>query len=107
KAPTGFGQLLCAADLALAEAHEIALVRDPQAPAMAEMLAVVQQPYLPHQVVALRHPDQDGEDEIIPLLPGRTARDGQPTAYACRNYARRRPVTTAHDLAGELGMAVG
>nr|PZN63298.1 MAG: thioredoxin domain-containing protein [Sphaerobacter thermophilus] len=106
KAPTGFGQLLCAADLALAEAHEIALVGDPQVPAMAEMLAVVQQPYLPHQVVALRHPDQDGEDEVIPLLAGRTARDGQPTAYVCRNYACRQPVTTAHDLAAELGMAV-
>ena len=75
-------------------------------PRVAEMLAVVQQPYLPHQVVALRHPDQDGEDEIIPLLAGRTARDGQPTAYVCRNYACRQPVTTAHDLAAELGMAV-
>ena len=97
---------LCAADLALAEAHEIALVGDPQAPAMAEMLAVVQQPYLPHQVVALRHPDRDGEDKVIPLLAGRTAHDGQPTAYVCRNYACRQPVTTAHDLAAELGMVV-
>jgi uncharacterized protein YyaL (SSP411 family) len=38
----------------------------------------------------------------IPLLEGRTAIDGKPTAYVCENFVCNRPVTTAEQLGGEL-----
>ncbi|MDI3340580.1 MAG: thioredoxin domain-containing protein [Sphaerobacter sp.] len=104
KAPTGFGQLLCAADLALAATREVALVGDPQAPGMDALLDIARRPYLPHQVVALRHPDRPDEEEIIPLLRGRTAIDGRPTAYVCEGFACRQPATTAAELAEQLGV---
>jgi uncharacterized protein YyaL (SSP411 family) len=38
----------------------------------------------------------------VPLLADRVALDGRPTAYVCRGFACRLPVTDATALAGEL-----
>ncbi|WP_435147085.1 thioredoxin domain-containing protein [Halobaculum sp. P14] len=64
--------------------------------------------YLPGAVVAHR-PETDGElddwldrlglDDAPPIWKGRDARDGDPTAYACRNYTCSPP---NHDLAEAL-----
>ncbi len=67
------------------------------------LLAVVRRAYLPNTAVALRRPDE-GEDELIPLLRGRTAIEGKATAYVCERFACQRPVTTPEDLAWQLGV---
>jgi uncharacterized protein len=38
----------------------------------------------------------------VPLLGGRFAMDGRPTAYVCRNFACRQPVTEPEALAALL-----
>ncbi|MFD0822308.1 hypothetical protein ACFQ0D_29215 [Micromonospora zhanjiangensis] len=38
----------------------------------------------------------------VPLLAGRSARDGVPTAYVCRGFVCDRPVTTVPDLTTQL-----
>jgi hypothetical protein len=44
----------------------------------------------------------DPGSSAIPLLAGRVAIDGRPTAYLCRNFACRLPVTDAAALAAEF-----
>jgi len=47
----------------------------------------------------------DGHHEMtsgVPLLEGRTAIDGKPTAYVCRNRACELPVTERTALAKQL-----
>ncbi|MBX6343207.1 MAG: thioredoxin domain-containing protein, partial [Thermomicrobiaceae bacterium] len=101
--PTGFGQLLCDADLALAPIDEVALVGDPADPGTRALLAVVRRPYLPHKVVALARPGGD-EASRVPLLAGREAQEGRPTAYVCRGFACLQPVTDPAALAAQLGL---
>jgi hypothetical protein len=99
--PTGFGRVLCAADLALARLREVALVGDPAAPDMRDMLGVVHGAYRPYTVVAIKTPD-DGPD--VALLKGRTQLAGQATAYVCENFACHLPVTEAEALRQQLEM---
>ncbi|HEU5424512.1 MAG TPA: thioredoxin domain-containing protein [Nitrolancea sp.] len=102
--PTGFGRLLTAYDFALAPAREIALAGDPTDPRTQALLDVLRRRYLPWQVLALRHPGNETEPAIIPLLEAREPIDGQPAAYVCQNYSCRLPVTTPEALAAELGL---
>ena len=115
-APTGFAQWLIALDFATSPVDEVALVAGaPPAPEatrgaraaagssatddLAALLDVVFDGYRPHQVVAVARP---GERPVIPLLEGREPLDGRTTAYVCRDFACRQPVTDAGALAGQL-----
>lgn len=49
----------------------------------------------PGTIVVLAVPDHD---DRVPLLAGRRAIAGQPTAYVCHNHACARPVTKAEEL---------
>ncbi|GAA1427585.1 thioredoxin domain-containing protein [Microlunatus lacustris] len=43
-----------------------------------------------------------GDDPGFPLLADRVARDGRPTAYVCRHFVCRLPVTTTEELVAQL-----
>jgi len=96
--PLGFGHWLGTATLIEAGVQEIALVGDPRHPEMTKMLAMVQQPYRPFQIVAL----SSGGETVVPLLYDRPAQDGKPTAYVCQNFACQLPVTTAAALRTQI-----
>src|SRR5262249_4972500 len=86
--PTAFGRLLCAFDLGLTGAIEVALAGDPAAPATQALASVVAHAYLPNAVTALRPPEAPSElEQLIPLLASREQIDGQPAAYVCRQFA--------------------
>ena len=91
-----FGRLLCSVDALLSPSREIAIVGDPADPAAQALLHTVRSRFLPHAVVALKHPDEEG---LLPVLESRTLVDGKPAAYVCENYACRLPVTTPEELA--------
>ena len=99
RVPVGFGRLLCAADFALAEVQEVAIVGNPEDPATNALLAVARASYAPYRVVALGRP---GSDPVVPLLAGRQARDGRPAVYVCRNFACQAPVSDPNDLLAVL-----
>ncbi len=102
--PNGFGHLLCTLSARLAPPTEVAIVGDPGTPETRALLGVLDRRFLPETTVALRpHPgvDPDAAD-MVPLLVGREALDGRPTAFVCQNFACRLPVTTPADLADEL-----
>jgi uncharacterized protein len=97
--PAAFGQWLNALDFALAPVDEIAIVGDPRSTDASALLAPVQLPYRPWQVLAAT---ASPASSVVPLLADRHMVDGRATAYVCRNFACRQPVTDAAALVGQL-----
>jgi hypothetical protein len=97
--PTAFAQWLQAIDFALADVAEVAIVGDPADARTAALLEVAGGRYAPNRVLAVA---PDGDASAIPLLHDRPMRDGLPTAYVCRGFACRAPVTDPEALAAQL-----
>jgi hypothetical protein len=94
--PSGFGYALSAADFLLSTPKEVAIVgNNPND--IQPMIEEVWRRYLPNKVVAASY----GID-VLPLLEGRTAIKGQPTAYVCEHYTCQQPVTEVSALAEQL-----
>ena len=103
RAPMGMGNWLCALDFYLSVPKEIAIVGDGSDPATRALLDVLYSRYLPNKVVAGKDPGLAATDSNrIPLLEGRAAIDGQPTAHVCQNYVCQLPVTEPDALATQL-----
>jgi uncharacterized protein YyaL (SSP411 family) len=96
--PTGFANWLCAIDFALADVIELAIVGRPADPEVGRLIAPALEGNRPNQVVAVGDP----ATSVVPLLAGRFAIDGRPTAFVCRNFACRQPVTEPEALAAML-----
>ncbi|MEO5885357.1 MAG: thioredoxin domain-containing protein, partial [Candidatus Limnocylindrales bacterium] len=99
--PTGFAQWLVAATFAAGHVVEVAVVGDPADAAMTTMLAPVWSTWRPNQVLAAAPADAVG-GSAIPLLAGRVAIDGRPTAYVCRDFVCDLPVTDPAALEARL-----
>jgi len=100
RAPLGLGQWLVALDWLLGGADEVAIVGDPADPRVGRLRAVLDRGYRPRLVVAVA-PSPPGS--AVPLLTGRFALRGRPTAFVCRDFACRQPVTEPEALAALLG----
>jgi uncharacterized protein len=98
--PTAFAMWLQAIDFSLADVAEVAIVGDLGLPATRALLRVASDGYTPSRVVAAS--DLDGARSAVPLLHDRPRLDGHPTAYVCRNFACRTPVTDAAALLDQL-----
>ncbi len=94
--PTGFAQWLSAMDLSLATVVEVAIVGAADDPARAALIWVVQRGYRPDLVVSVA---PDAVDRAVPLLRDRLQIGGRPTAYVCRGFVCRLPVTDPNELA--------
>jgi uncharacterized protein len=101
--PTGFAQWLGAIDLALAPVVEVAIVGAPGDPATGALLSEVRDGFRPNQVVAV---GVEPAVSTIPLLRDRVALGGVPTAYVCRGFVCRLPVTEPSAMRRELAAAV-
>jgi uncharacterized protein YyaL (SSP411 family) len=102
--PTGFAQWLSAMDLALAPVVEVAIVGALDDLATAALLGETRRGFRPNQIVSV---SAAPSDSVVPLLSGRTAIEGLPTAYVCRDFVCRMPVTDAVALRGRLDLAGG
>jgi uncharacterized protein YyaL (SSP411 family) len=98
--PTAFALWLQAIDLALAPVAEVAIVGDRSDEATRALLEVAGRGYEPNRVVALLADESAASD--IPLLEARTLLGGRPTAYVCRDFACRLPVTDPDALREQL-----
>jgi uncharacterized protein YyaL (SSP411 family) len=102
--PGAFGRLLAALDLHLHPGREVAVIGDLADPSTRALLAEIRSRYLPDTVVALA-PSGGAAVELareMPLLAGRDQVGGRPTAYVCRNFVCRLPVTEPSQLAKQL-----
>ena len=100
--PTAFGRFLCALDFHVGPRVEVAFVAPRHIEETTELAADVFTRFLPNLVVA---GVVDGHRETatgVPLLEGRVAIDGRPTAYLCRNYVCELPVTDRTALGKQL-----
>ena len=109
--PTFFGQWLVAFDLATRPIIEVAIVGRIGDPATDALLAVAREGLPTHRVLAVGPGDPvASEDPVVPgaamavptavpLLADRVAIGGRPTAYVCRGFVCRLPVTEPAALA--------
>jgi uncharacterized protein YyaL (SSP411 family) len=102
--PTAFAQWLIALDWQVGPVDELAIVGDPADPATRRLVAVATgaaggPPWRPRQVVTV---GPDPRTSAVPLLQGRFALRGAPTAFVCRSFACRQPVTEPEALAAIL-----
>ena len=99
RAPVGFGRALCAADFALADVVEVAIVGDRGAAATDALAGAARKGYAPYRVLAFKEP---GALAVLPLLEGREPLNGVPAAFVCRKFACQMPVTTPEELAASF-----
>jgi uncharacterized protein len=88
RVPRAFSWALCALELHLSPARELAIVGDVRSEVARAALA----DFSPETVVAV------GPSEEIPLLAGKSLVSGLPAVYVCERFACRAPVTRADDL---------
>jgi uncharacterized protein len=89
--PLGFARALSALDFFLDKPKEIAIVGELDKPDTQALLRVVFERFLPNKVVA-------GGDADIPLLEGRSTRNGHATAYVCEQYVCQAPTSDPGEL---------
>lgn len=80
---------------------EVALIGDLVNAAGSEILETLRAPYRPNLITAWSREDV-ARHALIPLLSERSTIEGRTTAYVCRNFACRLPVTTAAETAAAL-----
>jgi hypothetical protein len=97
--PSGFGRFLAALDFHLGPPVEVALVWPGGSDGAAPLAREVFGRYLPRRVVAGA---VEGEAADLPLLAGKSARDGRPTAYVCERYVCQAPTTDPAELGRQL-----
>jgi hypothetical protein len=95
--PNGFAHLLGAVERVVTSPMEIAIVGEPDDPRTQALRREVATRLLPAAVTLTGR-----SDDASPLLAGRTARDGVPTAYVCEHYTCRQPVTDPAELRVQL-----
>jgi len=79
-----------------------ALMTHPRVEIAAALIGVARRGHRPWQVLAA---SADPAASTVPLLRDRVALDGRATAYVCRAFACRRPVTQPEELAAQLAGA--
>jgi uncharacterized protein YyaL (SSP411 family) len=98
-APSGFGHALSALDLSIGPSHEVAIIGEPTAEDTRAMVdAAVRVRWRPNAVLAVASPADWTSLDVVPLLRDRPQIDGKPTAYVCRRFLCRAPVTSPAEL---------
>ncbi len=106
RTPFQHERLLCGIEAWHQGFEEIVIVGDAADAATQALLRAVYEIYLPNKVVARLDPTAEGTRPTLPLLAGKAAIDGKPTAYVCRNFACQKPTTDPAELAAQLRTAV-
>ena len=97
--PSGFGQMLCGLDTFTRRPVEIVLVGDPEDSATKDLLKTAYGRLPSRRVIVLAGPDEREDlSRRIPILSDKTAVNGRPTAYVCRDSVCSEPVTTPTQL---------
>ena len=96
--PVAFPVWLGALGFASAQVVQVAIVGEPGAADTRALVDVARRGFQPYRILALGDPVTSSVD----LLRGRAAIDGRATAFVCRDFACRMPVTEPEALAVEL-----
>jgi uncharacterized protein len=94
--PTAFGRWLSAADFALGNTKQIAVLYAAQDGEATDLIQAVQSAYRPNTVVAAS--TYPPSNKAPTLLSERPLKDGKTTAYVCEGFVCKNPVTTVSEL---------
>ncbi len=80
--------------------QEIVIAGDADATDTKQMLKLVRSKFLPNAVVLFHEAGEAAEtiEKIVPFLKGQVAIDGKATAYVCKNYVCKQPVSKTEAL---------
>jgi uncharacterized protein YyaL (SSP411 family) len=94
--PTSFARWLSAADFALGNVKQVAILYETGSDTFQDFLPVVQSSYRPNQVVAVSTVPAPADAPA--LLNDRPLRDGKTTVHVCEGFVCKNPVTTVAEL---------
>jgi uncharacterized protein YyaL (SSP411 family) len=82
---------------------QVVVVGAPTSNATQGLLDVVRRRYLPTAVIVPVHDvTRERVDRLLPWMAAMKERDGQPTAYVCRDFSCQAPTTDREDLDRQL-----
>jgi hypothetical protein len=103
--PAGHSQLMIALEFALNPNYEVVIVGKPGRNDTASMLAALREPFLPEKVILYRPVDKHESKDITAIAPftlPMAAKNGQATAYVCREFACNLPTTSIDQMLKNL-----
>jgi uncharacterized protein len=92
--PMGCGQMLIALDFHLGPVQEFAVVGDPASEETHRVLRAIRGQFRPNKGVAMKSPNDDATEQVVPLLAGRKA-SGKVTTYVCQEFVCQAPLVGA------------
>ncbi|TAE32482.1 MAG: thioredoxin domain-containing protein [Candidatus Kapaibacterium sp.] len=101
--PTGFAQMLIAADFLTHSTQEIILAGGASHPATYDILRLLAETFLPYSVVAYNHTPHELK-EWIEQAEYQTSHNGVPMLYICENYQCRMPLDDIAAIRTVLGV---
>jgi hypothetical protein len=94
--PTAFGRWLSAADFALGNVKQVAVVYDASQDNAQELIQFTQAEFRPNMIVAASaYPPSESAP---PLLLDRPLKEGNATVYVCENFVCKMPVVSSREL---------
>jgi uncharacterized protein YyaL (SSP411 family) len=106
RAPSSLSEMLLALDFELDRPKEVILVAPSGGAAETELfLSELRRQFLPNRVLSIVTEGEqlERQQELIPLLRGKTARDGRTTAYVCEGGICKLPTGDPAKFAEQLG----
>jgi uncharacterized protein YyaL (SSP411 family) len=105
RSPTALGEMLLAVDFEVDTSKEVLLVRPGPDTDLAPLLDVLRTTYLPNRIVSVvaQGEELDAHAQLVPLLRGKKARNGEVTAYVCEDRVCRFPTSDPAVFAEQLG----
>lgn len=108
KFPSGYTQLLMAADFAAGPAYEIVMVGERDSEEFQSFKREIQRPYIPNKVILFK-PSSDGEgsaiEHVAPFTRDQKGFPGRPTVYVCKNFQCELPSTDISEILKLLDQA--
>jgi hypothetical protein len=94
--PTAFGKWLSAADMALGNVKQVAVLYEAGDEDASRLIRMVQSQFRPNVIIAASsHPPPD---EAPALLKDRPLKEGKATVYVCEGFVCKNPVTSIAEL---------
>ncbi len=100
--PSAYTQYLSALDFLLGPGVEVVLVGEKESPETRAILGKLHQSFTPHKVVLFKNEGNERDEaelqKLAPFTKGQKSLEGKTTAYICRNFACRAPLTEAEKI---------
>jgi uncharacterized protein YyaL (SSP411 family) len=94
--PTAFGRWLSAADMALGNTKQVAVMYEAGGEDASELIRVIQSTFRPNTIIAAS--SYPPPNNAPPLLRDRPLNSGKPTVYVCEGFVCKNPVTSLDEL---------